>query len=270
MTDSKRQSQDPAYVVTRMTRKPNVRSSILAARSSFWETSPQECGVRPPVRASISEPDPTTSSLYDQLLQLKDWTEEKAELCSVSPDRERMSSLATTTLNLPLADLQTASLAQVTETCSREDSAMRLSHGDRLSRSSGLPSDRPTFHQGTVSRVSSGSVKSARSSNSRRRSFCRSSFSATRTYESRNRKQRQRTFVMAELEPAKNSNSNVTMLEVQDMESDHVESMEAPSKCSKLLGMAASSWGAADQMMRSVVRGALYHEKSITQRGSKC
>ena len=70
-----------------------------------------------------------------------------------------MSSLATTTLSLPLADLQTASLAQVTETCSREDSAMRLSHGDRLSRSSGLPSDRPTFHQGTVSRVSSGSVK---------------------------------------------------------------------------------------------------------------
>ncbi len=28
------------YVVKRMTRKPNVRSSVLAARSSFWETLP--------------------------------------------------------------------------------------------------------------------------------------------------------------------------------------------------------------------------------------
>ncbi|KAL0050556.1 hypothetical protein WJX82_002249 [Trebouxia sp. C0006] len=71
-----------------MTRKPNVRSSVLAARSSFWETLLHECGSKVTVRASVSEPDCTVPSLYDQLLQLKDWTEERAELCAASPERQ--------------------------------------------------------------------------------------------------------------------------------------------------------------------------------------
>ncbi|KAL0035703.1 hypothetical protein WJX79_009778 [Trebouxia sp. C0005] len=71
-----------------MTRKPNVRSRVLAARSSFWETLPQECASQLNCRASVSEPDCTTPSLYDQLLQLKDWTEERAELCFASPERQ--------------------------------------------------------------------------------------------------------------------------------------------------------------------------------------
>ena len=33
------------YVVKRMTRKPNVRSRVLAARSSFWETLPQVSSI---------------------------------------------------------------------------------------------------------------------------------------------------------------------------------------------------------------------------------
>ncbi len=33
------------YVVKRMTRKPNVRSSVLAARSSFWETLPHVSSI---------------------------------------------------------------------------------------------------------------------------------------------------------------------------------------------------------------------------------
>lgn len=64
---------------------------------------------------------------------------------------------------------------------------------------------------------------------------------------------------MAELEPAKKSNSNVILLETQDRMSDSTDvPLAGPAMCSTLLNLAASSWGAADQMVRSVMRSALH------------
>lgn len=246
-----------------MTRKPDVRSSVLAARSSFWETLPQECGSRLTVRASVSEPDPTTSSLYDQLLQLKDWTEERAELCSGTPERERADTRVPSSAVSPEAQQESIASHEDTENCSREDSAMRLCepHSGNVSRLAAVPA----FHQGTVARVSSSSVKSARSSHSKRRSFSRSSFTATRSYETRLRRHRKRTFMMPELEPAHNTNTVLVLLETHAGMSDAMYMVASPSKRNTLLSMAASSWGKADHLMRSVMRRALYQGSEQAQ-----
>lgn len=236
-----------------MTRKPNVRSNVLAARSSFWETLPHDCASKLTVRASVSEPDYTTPSLYDQLLQLKDWTEERAELCSASPERQHdaiegrpFAALLTTTL---LTNPEEAA-----EVCSREDTAMRLGD-ERLSNTGPRHSATPVFCQGTDTRKSSSSMKGTRSSCSRRRSFCRSSFTATRSYETRMCRQRRRTFAMPELEPTSNNNFHVILQETQP---GMPEAASGATMRNTLLGMAASSWGKADHIMRSMMRGALY------------
>lgn len=236
-----------------MTRKPNVRSSVLAARSSFWETLPQECASKLTVRASVSEPDFSTPSLYDQLLQLKDWTEERAELCSVSPERhhdvvERRPSAAL------LNTVQLTNPEEAAEVCNREDSAMHLAD-ERLSNSGARHTVIPVFCQGTDTRTSSSSLKGTRSSSSRRRSFCRSSFTATRSYETRMCRQRRRTFAMPELEPTSNNNFHVILLETQPGMS---EADDGPTMRNTLLGMAANSWGKADHIMRSMMRNALH------------
>ncbi|KAL0025493.1 hypothetical protein WJX77_006167 [Trebouxia sp. C0004] len=236
-----------------MTRKPNVRSSVLAARSSFWETLPHECASKLSVRASVSEPDCTTPSLYDQLLQLKDWTEERAELCSAGPERQhgvderRPSAALSNTIQLTNSE-------EAAEFCSRGDSAMRL-EDERLSNSGARHTAIPSFCQGTdarTSRTSSSSMKGTRSSSSRRRSFCRSSFTATRSYETRVGRQRRRTFAMPELEPTSNNNFQVILQETPGMP----EAASGPTMRNTLLGMAASSWGKADHIMRSMMRSA--------------
>ena len=94
-----------------MTRRPSSRQSVIAARSSFWETLPQVCcalacldsivgyasalavsfqqegAASPDVRRTVSDSEPVTPGLYDQLVHLKDWIEETAELCSVAEDK---------------------------------------------------------------------------------------------------------------------------------------------------------------------------------------
>ncbi|DBA74535.1 TPA: hypothetical protein ACH3X2_000987 [Trebouxia sp. C0005] len=239
-----------------MTRKPNVRSRVLAARSSFWETLPQECASQLNCRASVSEPDCTTPSLYDQLLQLKDWTEERAELCFASPERQHDVVEGRPSAAL-LSTIQLTNPEEAAEVCNREDSAMRLADG-RLSNSGPRHTAIPVFCQGKDTRMSSSSSKGARSSSSRRRSFCRSSFTATRSYETRMCRQRRRTFAMPELESNSNNNFQVILLETQPGMS---EATNGSTMRNTLLGMAATSWGKADHMMRSMMRGAL-HQKS--------
>lgn len=98
-------------------------------------------------------------------------------------------------------------------------------------------------------------LQGTRSSCSRRRSFCRSSFTATRSYETRMCRQRRRTFVMPELEPTSNNNFQVILQETQP---GMPEAGSGPTMRNTLLGMAASSWGKADHIMRSMMRSALH------------
>ena len=98
-------------------------------------------------------------------------------------------------------------------------------------------------------------LQGTRSSSSRRRSFCRSSFTATRSYETRMCRQRRRTFAMPELEPTSNNNFHVILLETQPGMS---EADDGPTMRNTLLEMAANSWGKADHIMRSMMRNALH------------
>ena len=99
-------------------------------------------------------------------------------------------------------------------------------------------------------------LQGTRFSCSRRRSFCRSSFTAARSYETRMCRQRRRTFSMPELEPTSNNNFQVILMETQP---GMPEAANGPTMCDTLLGMASSSWSKADHMMRSMVKSALYH-----------
>ena len=87
------------------------------------------------------------------------------------------------------------------------------------------------------------------------RHFCRSSFSAARPYETRKHRQRLRTFAMEELDP---SNSFAVCLEevVNPMAASNQEA--GKKKQNTLLGTAVSSLSAADDMLRSVMKSALY------------
>ena len=71
-------------------RPPVLLARFCLAHCLTFRLLLQECGSKVTVRASVSEPDCTVPSLYDQLLQLKDWTEERAELCAASPERQVM------------------------------------------------------------------------------------------------------------------------------------------------------------------------------------
>ena len=176
---------------------------------------------------------------------------------------------------------------EAAEVCSREDSAMRLGD-ERLSTNGARHTAISVFCQGSDTRSSSSSMKvgilamaaravltlvnccavcadnanasnswlqGTRCSSSRRRSFCRSSFTATRSYETRMSRQRRRTFAMPELEPTSNNNFQVILQETQ---SGMPEAAHGPTMRNTLLGMAASSWGKADHMMRSMMRSALH------------
>ncbi len=98
-------------------------------------------------------------------------------------------------------------------------------------------------------------LQGTRSSPSRRRSFCRSSFTATRSYETRMCRQRRRTFAMPELEPTSNNNFQVILMETQP---GMPEAANGPTTRNTLLGMAASSWGKADHIVRSMMKSALH------------
>ena len=47
----------------------------------------QEGAVKPIVRRAVSDSESAVPGLYDQLVHLKDWSEETAELCSVAEAR---------------------------------------------------------------------------------------------------------------------------------------------------------------------------------------
>lgn len=76
---------------------------------------------------------------------------------------------------------------------------------------------------------------------------------------------RKRTFIMPELEPAHNTNTVLVLLETHPGMSDAMYMLASPSKRNTLLSMAASSWGKADHLMRSVMRRALYQGSEQAQ-----
>lgn len=215
--------------------KPTVRERRLAARSSFWDVLPEASGANhgAQLHASRSPKLP----LYDQLLHIKDWTEENAELCSdrLHHDQNVKEQLAALEDGL------------------REDSASRLSNSERLSICSALRAAvRASYAEQDMSvRASSCSLRSDRSSFSRRRSFCRSSFASSRSIDARKRRHRQRTFVMAELEPDSSNDSHVVLMEtpgtvITKSRSPEKASAKPPAKAPAK----SSSWfGAARKMI---------------------
>ena len=92
---------------------------------------------------------------------------------------------------------------------------------------------------------------------SRERSFCRSSFSAARPYEARKPRQRPRTFAMEELDAS--SLFAVCLEEVAcPVGTDNQQLPAGRKKQNSLLSMAASSLSAVDDMLRSILKSALY------------
>ncbi|KAL3136416.1 hypothetical protein ABBQ38_005674 [Trebouxia sp. C0009 RCD-2024] len=210
-----------------MTRRISVQRSVLAARSSFWEALPQDA-AKAEARRTGSDHE-RAPGLYDQLVHLKDWREETAELCSAVEAR-------------------------------REDSAMRLSSGTRPS----LSSSNTHSSSGLAARTSSSSQGIIPT---RDRSFCRSSFSAARPYETREPRQRPRTFAMEELHPS--SSSAVRLEEVTQPVGLYNQHLPAGGKKqNSLLSMAASSLSAADDMLRSIMKSAFYQTTGRMQSAS--
>lgn len=100
---------------------------------------------------------------------------------------------------------------------------------------------------------------------SRERHFCRSSFSAARPYETCKRRQRLRTFTMEELDP---SSCFAVCLEEVSKPKAADKQQTGNKKQNRLLGMAVSSWNAADDMLRSVMKSALYQTTGHMQSAS--